>query len=66
MAGLDAGEDAGAAAEEEGQEAVERSWPLGTGGDHLTRPYQTLLVQIRSRRTVAPVLGACQMRPLPA
>lgn len=30
------------------------------------RPYQTLRVQMRSLRTEAPGLGACQMRPFPA
>ncbi|MGN5377973.1 LysE family translocator [Streptomyces lasalocidi] len=33
----------------------------GLTPDQLTRPYQTLLVQIFWRRTTSPVLGACQI-----
>jgi ABC-2 type transport system permease protein len=52
---------------------VAPGWGRATAGyagrtppPHSTRPYQTLLVQIRSSRTFAPVLGACQMSPPPA
>ncbi len=33
---------------------------------HLTRPYQTLLVQIFCSRTTSPVFGECQIFPFPA
>lgn len=33
---------------------------------HLTRPYQTLFVQIFWSFTTSPVFGECQIRPFPA
>lgn len=43
---------------------VEGAGPAAVG--QRTLPYQTLLDQIFSRRTTVPLLGACQMRLLPA
>lgn len=40
--------------------------PLRVGRGQLTRPYQTLRVQIFSSRTTDPVFGACQILPFPA
>lgn len=39
-------------------------WPMTE--DQRTLPYETLFVQIFSRRTTVFDLGACQIRPLPA
>ncbi len=40
--------------------------PPSPRGRHLTRPYQTLFVQIFCSLTTSPVFGACQIFPFPA
>jgi len=45
----------------------ETATPSGVfSAGQLTRPYQTLLVQIFCNRTTSPVFGACQIFPFPA